>query len=70
MNSFIDHKESNQLLKENAKRLFPMLERIINATENDKAYFSKSDQYLAETKILLEQLNSIRTKSTLDINTC
>ena len=40
-----------------------MLKRIIDATENDKAYFSISDQYLAETEILLEQLNPIRSKS-------
>ena len=57
--------------EQNAKRLFPMVKRIINATENDKAYFSISDQYLAETEILLEQLNPNRTnKSTQDINTC
>ena len=47
-----------------------MLKRIINATEYDKAYFSIPDQYIAETEILLEQLNPIRRKSKQDINTC
>ena len=57
-------------LDQNTKSLLPMLKKIINATENDKAYFSISDQYLAETEILLEQLNPIRSKSKQDINTC
>ena len=57
-------------LEQNTKSLLPMLKKIIKASENDKAYFSISDQYLAETEILLEQCNPILHKSTQDINTC